>query len=232
MAALQVHPSTGEPQLVRTIVIDKVTAMTVTQSILTALLARERDPQRRGRRLDIAMLDVAIAFLWPDGMMQHALLGDGVRASAHMADGYAVRRTKDGFIAQMATSERQFGPMLAAIERPDIADDPRFETMDDRMARADELGAVIEEVFRTFTTAELVARLHANDVPCAGVTPVHEVHLDPQVTHNELLVEHDRPWIGMVREPLHPVWHDGARPPLPRHAPALGEHTAEVLAEL
>jgi crotonobetainyl-CoA:carnitine CoA-transferase CaiB-like acyl-CoA transferase len=232
MAALQVHPSTGEPQLVRTIVIDKVTAMTVMQSVLAALLARERDPLRRGSRVDVAMLDVAIAFLWPDGMMQHTLLGDGVRPAPHMADGYAVRRTKDGFIAQMAMSERQFAPMLAAIGRSDIADDPRFATMDDRLARVDELGALIEAEFVRYTTAELVERLHANDVPCAGITPVDAVHLDPQVVHNELLVEHERPWIGAVREPLHPVRYGGARLPMARHAPALGEHTDEVLAEL
>jgi crotonobetainyl-CoA:carnitine CoA-transferase CaiB-like acyl-CoA transferase len=232
MAALQVHPSTGEPQLVRTIVIDKVTAMTVMQSVLAALLARERDPLRRGSRVDVAMLDVAIAFLWPDGMMQHTLLGDGVRPAPHMADGYAVRRTKDGFIAQMAMSERQFAPMLAAIGRSDIADDPRFATMDDRLARVDELGALIEAEFVRYTTAELVERLHANDVPCAGVTPVDAVHLDPQVVHNELLVEHERPWIGAVREPLHPVRYGGARLPMARHAPALGEHTDAVLAEL
>jgi len=79
------------------------------------------------------MLDVALAFIWPDGMMQHTLLGDGVTEAPHMADGYMVRRTKDGWIAQMATSDRQFPPLCRALGTQYWMTDPRFATMADRI---------------------------------------------------------------------------------------------------
>ena len=56
------------------------------------------------------MLDVALSFLWPDGMMQHTLLADDGRVTPgpHMADNYLVRRTADDYIALLATSNTQF----------------------------------------------------------------------------------------------------------------------------
>jgi crotonobetainyl-CoA:carnitine CoA-transferase CaiB-like acyl-CoA transferase len=70
------------------------------------------------------------------------------------------------------------------------------------------------------------------DVPCAATTPVADVHLDPQVVHNANLVEHDRPWIGPVREPLPAMKFERTPRELGRHAPKLDEHTDEILAEL
>ena len=69
-------------------------------------------------------------------------------------------------------------------------------------------------------------------MPCAATTPVADVHLDPQVVHNANLVEHERPWIGQVREPLPPMRFERTPAALGRHAPKLDEHTDEILAEL
>ena len=69
-------------------------------------------------------------------------------------------------------------------------------------------------------------------MPCAIIQRVGEVHTDPQVIHNESLVEHERPWIGTIREPK-PAPRFGATPAeIGRHAPKLDEHTDEVLGEL
>ena len=83
--------ATATPSLIRNIVIDKVTAMTAAQSVLAALLARERGAG--GQHIRLSMIDTALAFLWPDGMMQHTLLADDgcVTPGPHMADGYVVR---------------------------------------------------------------------------------------------------------------------------------------------
>ena len=80
--------------------------------------------------------------------------------------------------------------------------------------------------------ADLVAALHAHDVPCALTTPIDRVHLDPQVVHNGTLVEHERPWLGAVREPRPPAHFSLTPTALGRHAPRLDEHTDEVVAEL
>jgi formyl-CoA transferase len=58
------------------------------------------------------------------------------------------------------------------------------------------------------------------------------VHLDPQVQHNGTLVEHERPWLGPVREPRPPAHFSATPTSLGRHAPKLDEHTDEILSEL
>ncbi len=230
MAALQRDPDTGAPALLRNIVIDKVTAYTVAQSVTAALLARERGAG--GQHVRVAMLDVALAFIWPDGMMQHTLLGDGVTEAPHIADGYMVRRTRDGWIAQMATSDRQFPPLCRALGTEHWMTDPRFATIVERERNLSVLADLMEAEFVRYPTVDLVKLLQSVDVPCAGVTPIDEVQLDPQVVHNQIIVEHDRPWIGRVREPRPAARYDTTPQAIGRHAPKLDEHTDEVLAEL
>ena len=230
MVALQADPTTGAPQLVRNIVVDKVTAYTVTQAVTAALLARERGAG--GQHVRVAMLDVALAFLWPDGMMQHTLLGEGVHAAPHIADGYLVRPTLDGHIAVMAISDRQFPALCRAIGTEAWLDDARFATMADRERNSPALQDVMTVEFARYTGADLVARLRAHDVPCALIVGVDAVHDDPQVRHNEVLVEHERPWIGTIREPRPAPRFEATPVAIGRHAPRLDEHTDEVLGEL
>ena len=231
MAALQTDPSTGEPALLRNIVIDKVTAYMAAQSIIAALLARERG--KGGQHVRLSMIDCALAFLWPDGMMQHTLLSsDLVTPGPHMADNYIVRRTTDGYIALMATSNSQFPGLCAALGKPEWLSDPRFATVADRDRNAADLNALMATEIERRDGTELVQALHGHDVPCALITAVADVHLDPQVQHNQVLIEHERPHVGLVREPRPPVRYSVTATALGRHAPKLDEHTDEVLAEL
>jgi crotonobetainyl-CoA:carnitine CoA-transferase CaiB-like acyl-CoA transferase len=232
MAAVQADPTTGAPALVRNIVIDKVTAMTAAQSIIAALLARARGVG--GQHVRLSMIDVAVAFLWPDGMMQHTLLADDGRVTPgpRMSDGYVVRATADGHIALLTTSDTQFPLMCAALGRPEWMEDPRFATMDARVRHGDELSEALGAELEARTGADLVALLHDHDVPCALVNAPSDVHLDPQVIHNGTLVEHERPVLGLVREPRPPVHYSVTATSLERHAPGLDEHTDEVLADV
>jgi crotonobetainyl-CoA:carnitine CoA-transferase CaiB-like acyl-CoA transferase len=230
MASLQ-RDSGGEPALIRNVVIDKVTAMAAVQSVLAAVVARLRG--QGGQHIRISMIDVALAFFWPDGMMQHTLLDtERVTPGPHMADNYLVRRTVDGHLALMATSNSQFPGLCAALGTETWLTDPRFVTLEAREANAAVLNELITAEVAKHTAADLVARLHAHDVPCAAVNPLERVHLDPQVQHNDTLVVHERPWLGTVREPRPPARYSATPTSLGRHAPRLDEHTDEVLAEL
>ncbi len=230
MAALQAD-SSGDPSLIRNVVIDKVTAYTAAQSVMAAMIARLRG--HGGQHVRISMIDVALAFFWPDGMMQHTLLDEGnFTPGPHMADNYLVRRTLDGHLALMGTSNSQFPGVCAALGTTEWLTDERFATMDARETNADELSDLITVEVAKHTGADLVARLHEQDVPCAVVNPLDRVHLDPQVQHNGILVEHQRPWLGTVREPRPPARYSATPTSLGRHAPKLDEHTDEVLGEL
>jgi crotonobetainyl-CoA:carnitine CoA-transferase CaiB-like acyl-CoA transferase len=228
MAALQ--GGDGPPQLIRNIVVDKVTAMTAAQSILAALIVR---PRVGGQHIRLSMIDSALAFLWPDGMMQHTFLDtDRVTPGAHMAADYVVRPTKDSYLALLPTSNSQFPGLCAALGTEEWRTDPRFVTLADRERNAAALSELITSEVARHDGAELVAALHANDVPCALSNAVHEVHLDPQVVNNATLVEHDRPWVGRMREPRPPAHFSATPTTLGRHAPRLDEHTDEILREL
>ena len=98
---------------------------------------------------------------------------------------------------------------------------PASQTLAAREANAEELHELIAAELLRHPGAELVERLHSHDVPCALVNPIDRVHLDPQVRHNGIVIEHDRPWLGLVREPRPPA-HFSTTPT------ALGRHCAET----
>ena len=232
MAALQADREGGDPALIRNAVVDKVTAYVAAHAITAALLARERSADRRGQHVRLSMIDTALAFLWPDGMMQHSFLDEGVTEGAHLADNYMIRATKDGHIASMAISDRQFPLLCRALGTEQWLEDPRFGSMTERERNMGALSPLIDEEFGKYTTEDLVERLHAQDVPSAATTPIADVHLDPQIVHNANLVEHEHPWVGRIREPLPPMRFEHDPRELGRHAPKLDEHTDEILHEL
>ncbi len=228
IAALQTDPD-GSPTLTRQFVIDKVTAVTVSQAITAALFQRERG--HGGQHLQIAMLDVGLWFFWPDGMMDRALQGDDITEAPHFSSVYEIRTTKDGHIAMVAAGNRTW-PGLCASFNPAWADDPRFATMEAREANVQALSDEFSKAIAKLTTAECLERMRAHDVPGASVAALGEVPSHPQIMHNDSLVIHDAGAAGMIREPRPPVaWMDGERI-LPGSAPHLGEQTDEILVEL
>lgn len=230
MAALQADPATGEPTLVRNIVIDKTTAGYATQSILAALFARERGAG--GQHIKLSMIDVAVSFMWPDGMMQHAFLDDSrVTAGNHIADGYKVYEASDGHLTLMASSRSQF-PGLCRALGTDWESDPRFSTLEGREQHGRELQALIAEQILPRRAREVIDALHAEDVPCSIIVPLDRVHLDPQVAHNGIVVDHERPHVGPIREARPPADFSATPVGLGRHAPRHDEHTDEVLTEV
>jgi crotonobetainyl-CoA:carnitine CoA-transferase CaiB-like acyl-CoA transferase len=229
MADSQADPRTGEPELVRNIVCDKASAWVASQAITAALFARERGAG--GQHVRLAMLDAAIAFLWPDVLQGHTYVGEGATAPASLAGFLSVRRTRDGFMTVFAISDREFEGLCRALGRPGLARDPRFADTSGRMRHADALAAIVDEATRARTNAELAERLAAEDVPFAPVNRVATLHEDPQVIANGLVVEMEHATAGRLRTPRPVARFDRTPASLRRPAPRLGEHGVEVLAE-
>jgi len=232
-AAHQADPETHEPAFIRNIVCDKSTALTTAQTITAALFARERGAG--GQHLKISMLHASIAFLWPDAMQNYTWLDAGsASGEGSMGRGTlpAIRQTADGHVAITAVGDSEYRGLCRALERPDLQDDPRFAEAGNRTRNAGELHEIVAPLTLALTTAELIDRLSAEDVPHAPVTPLATLHEHPQVVANALLHEDDHPVGGPMRAPR-PVGDFEKTPTeLRHHAPALGEHTDEVLAEL
>jgi crotonobetainyl-CoA:carnitine CoA-transferase CaiB-like acyl-CoA transferase len=230
MAALQADPADGRPRFVRNIVCDKSTALTTAQAITAALYARERGAP--GQHLRISMLDAAIAFLWPDGAQDQTLVGLEPRGAAASALTPQIRDTADGWLTFNFVQDHEFKGLARALERPDLLDDERFADPASRARNAAALHDLVNELTRTHATAELAARLRAEDVPFALVNRVEDLANDPQVVASGVLVESEHPRAGRMRTPR-PVPQFERTPCAVRHpAPGLGEHSAEILAEL
>jgi crotonobetainyl-CoA:carnitine CoA-transferase CaiB-like acyl-CoA transferase len=228
----QVNPEFAFPDLVRQLVADKATALTAAQAITAALLVRERGGG--GQRVTVPMLDSALYFFWPDGMMDHTWLGDGATPGTPLASVYNLTRTADGQLVYFVVSYDQFKGLFRALGHPEWCDDERF-TVSAMMANPEHyltLGALLTDAFAQQPTTEVLERMHDEDVPCGPVLSLDEVPLDVQVVHNQALVEWEHPVGGRLRQ-ARPGARFSVTPVEPRYTvPAHGEHTAEVLAEL
>jgi crotonobetainyl-CoA:carnitine CoA-transferase CaiB-like acyl-CoA transferase len=232
MAAVQREG--GEPRPIRQLACDKITALTAAQAISAALFARARG--RGGRHLELAMLDAAVAFLWPDAGADHILLGDGVAHQPTIGSRYSLLRVADGWASVTVLTDAEFRGFCRASGRADVADDPRFATLAARLANLPLLAKLLTEdlaeAVGKLTREEALARFSAEDVPCGVVRELDELHTDPQNVTNRTFEESEHPLCGRLREPRPPArFGRGALEPA-GPAPALGQHTDEILREL
>jgi len=230
LADIQRDGEAGRPRMVRTIVPDKLTAVTAAQAITAALLARERSGE--GQHLRLAMLDAMVAFLWPEGFSGYTFIGKEVTASRAQLAQDLIFATTDGWITAGAVSDDEWAGMCRALQRPEWRDDPRFRTAHDRVVNVAERLRLTAEVLATGSSEEWLERLAAEGVPCAPVLTRAEVIEHDQIVANRLIDEFDDPRGGRVRQPRPAARFEGTPAMIRATAPQLGEHTREVLAEL
>jgi crotonobetainyl-CoA:carnitine CoA-transferase CaiB-like acyl-CoA transferase len=229
-ADLQADPKTRRPQMIRTIVADKTTAIFAAQAITAALFARERTGE--GQHIRLAMLDTMIAYLWPEAMTQYTVVGREATTADPTARPDLIFETADGYITAGTISDSEWQGFCAASGRPALAEDPRFNTPGGRAVNATERILLMGEIIKERPTAEWLQQLDANDVPSAPVLRRNEVIANEQVLARELIVEFDHPDIGLVRQPKPAARFDRTPAQIQGPAPHIGEHSAAILAEL
>ncbi len=228
LASIQAD-ATGRPHMMRLIVPDKVTALTAAQAMTAALLARERTGE--GQHVRLAMLDAVVAFLWPEAMASYTFVSTkDVVVRPQVRD--LVFETADGYITVGVVSDAEWRGLTKALERPEWLDDARFKTPAGRVKYADIRLEMTAEVLTTRTSAEWLARLDAEQVPCAPVLRREDLFTDPQIAANHLIVESEHPTVGRMRQPRPAARFEKTPAELRSPAPLLGEHTEAVLAEL
>jgi crotonobetainyl-CoA:carnitine CoA-transferase CaiB-like acyl-CoA transferase len=220
--------------MIRQGVIDKATSYTTAQAVTAALLARTRTG--RGTRIDVSMLDVALAFLWPDAMMNHTALAPE-QVLPPVARSFRVTPTADGFIALVTLTPAQWSGLVEAMADADAdsapgggaGPGPDLTDTAARMKGGAEIMRAVRRRIAELPTAEVLDRLARADVPNAPVLALDELHLDPQIVASGTLVEHDHPIVGPVRQPAPAARFDEAVTPLGSPAPAAGAHGREIL---
>ena len=230
--AVQRNPEYPVPDLVRNVVADKASAYTVAQAITAALFARERGAG--GQHVRVPMLDASLAFFWPDGMMAHTMIGEGVAAGPTLYEIYRLQPTADGHLIYFAATDAEMHGLFRALGRPEWCADPRFGSLDGRRVPENfqALGAQLDAAFRSWKTRELLDRLVAEQVAAGAVLSLEEVLEDRQVRHNGAVFEREHPKAGRMREPRPPARFERTPSEPGRPAPLHGEHGDEILAEL
>ena len=230
VAASQRDPASGAPVVLASTVCDKLTALTAAQAVTAALFARSRDGQ--GRRVEVSMLDATLSFQWVDAMYNHVWVDEPPPALPEFGVNQRAWRTADGHVATMVPQQAEFAGMCAALGRPDIALDPRFASLPARYRHGGELRTLLEPLMAQFDKATLEARFRQHGAALGRVNERHEVLLDPQVQHNQAVVEVANGDGERVRVARSAARFDGQAQAPRQGAARLGEHSIEVLREL
>jgi crotonobetainyl-CoA:carnitine CoA-transferase CaiB-like acyl-CoA transferase len=215
------------PSMVRQGVIDKATAYSAAQAITAALLARAGTGE--GTRIDVAMLDVAIAFIWPDGMMDHTI-AEPDKELPPVSRSFRLTPTADGHISLVTLTAAQWDALVAAV-LDDADQAPDLSETGSRMASGGQIMRQVRARLATMPTAEAIERLSAADVPCAPVVGLADVPDHPQAAANGAAPAFEHSVLGQVHQARPAPLFDGEPSPLVPWAPAVGQHTDEVLAE-
>ncbi len=228
---VQADSATSRPKMVRTIIPDKVSALTTAQAITAGLLERERG-SGEGQHIKVAMIDATISFLWPEALGGLTMVGGEKNVRRGQLAQDLIFETQDGYITCGAVSDSEWKGMCAALEQPHWLDDERFSTPMGRVANAKERIDSMGDVLKSRTSADWLERLDANDVPCAPVLSRPEILENEQIKANKLISQYEHPGLGQIRQPRPGAKFsrsDMRKEPI---APALGQHSEEILRDL
>jgi crotonobetainyl-CoA:carnitine CoA-transferase CaiB-like acyl-CoA transferase len=230
-AATQAEPD-GPPTFIKQNAADKVSSLYACQAITAALFARASG--RGGQHLELGMADACVSFLWAEAAGNEVLLGsDGSMPSSFNA-GFSPMRFLDGWGIVVPTTDADFAGMCKALDVPGW-DDPRVKTVGERRKNRDVLEPIMDMCYAmaaNLTQAEAIERFERERVAFAMVLSAAEMVDDPHAQAIGMFEEFDHPVVGRARLPRHPTQFHATPATLGFGAPALGQHTDEVLVEL
>jgi crotonobetainyl-CoA:carnitine CoA-transferase CaiB-like acyl-CoA transferase len=201
--------------------------------VCAALLHRERTGE--GQSLDLSLLNGTIFSAIPrDGETLRSGKAPPRLGSGHPAFvPYRNFKGSDGtpFFLSCFT-EKFWSSVCDALERPDLKDDARTRSNVDRCRNRDFVDTELQAIFATRTTQAWLERLATFNVPSAPVQDLHQaLRHDPQVRHNQTIVQVEHPRAGAVETLALPVNFHGTPAQYHRPPPMLGEHSVQVLRE-
>ena len=222
----------GPPTRVGVAITDYLAGLYAMNGILLAL--RDRDETGLGQHVDIALLDAMTSAL---ALPANVLFATGQELGRegndhHSLTPYEAVHVSDGLVMVAVGNQRLWHQFCQAIGQPELETDPRFVTNTDRMRHRGELKTQLDAGLAGLTRDQLIGRLRAHAVPCGQVRTVAEALADPQLAARDMVVELAHPELGTVRLLGNAIKLSRSPAVIHRPPPGLGEHTAEVLAEL
>ncbi len=227
---------TGEPDgasmKLGVAIVDICTGLLATISVLSALEARNHTG--RGQRTEVTLHDTGLLML-ANVAANHLASGavPGRYGNGHPnIVPYRTFRAADGEVAVAVGNDAQFRKLTVLLGRPEWADDPRFARNRDRVEHRDLVDGMVQEVIATRTRADWIELLDDAGIPSGPINDVAEALSSSQTRGRGMVTEVSHPALGLIRMLGLPIVQEGTPATIRRHPPLLGEHTAEVLADL
>ncbi|RYF60806.1 MAG: CoA transferase [Comamonadaceae bacterium] len=191
-------------------------------AVLAALYDREKTGL--GQLLDVALMDCVLNMLMYE-------VQESQFPAKKQRNVYKPLRTSDGYIMLPLVTQKNFMAMFDAIGRSDMKTDPRFSTAAARMESWNEIFTILDSITFLKSTDEMLQVLNAAGVPVARYRQVRETLNDPQLqSRGALSTVSDR--VGSFTVMNQPFLMSNASISANSHAPSLGEHNAEIFAEI
>jgi crotonobetainyl-CoA:carnitine CoA-transferase CaiB-like acyl-CoA transferase len=229
IATVQAGSDEARPRLIRTILPDKLTAITAAQAILAALLSRSKT--RKGQHVRLSMLDTLISFLWSSDMNRHTFISEADRGEKAASKIDLIYNTKDGYMTVAVNTNREWLGLAQALEHPEWLEDNRFSTPNLRAQNIDIRLELIQEVLARKSTEHWIDRLNKERVPCSPVLTRQEMLDNEQVQANSIIVEYAHEKAGPIRQARAAAQFSLTPTAKPVGAPGLGQHSKEILLE-
>jgi crotonobetainyl-CoA:carnitine CoA-transferase CaiB-like acyl-CoA transferase len=210
-------------------IVDMGAGMWSVIGILAAL--QERGHTGRGGIVDTSLYETGLAWM---SILLAAYLADGNIPARHgsgvdMIVPYQAFAARDGYLMVAAGNDNLFRRLAAVLDRPGLAEDPRFRSNKDRVVHRRELIPLLADIFATRTRADWAERLEAAGIPNGPINTLDQVVADAQTA--ALGIIQGRPGSSggdLLRLVGLPLSFDGVRPPFAKAAPELGEDNAAL----
>ena len=221
----------GEPRYVPTIVADKTSSLTVLSSVLAALVHRERTGE--GQAVEVPMMESVVAYVMVEHLYGETFIPpiESAGYKRILARWRRPFQTKDGFLAVVPYTDTHWRTFFEIAGRPDLLTDPRFQSLESRLANIETLYEELGKIVATRSSAEWLEALERANVPATIVNTLESLFTDPQLEATGFWKTVEHPTEGTLRMPDIPATYSKTPGDIRRLQPRLGEHSLEVLRE-
>ena len=220
----------GPPEPIRSVVVDKVTAYSAAMAMMAALMQRERHGGG-GQKVNVNMLDAFASFMLAEQMYDYAFPESG-RPTETVNNLYQPLQTSDGYVIGLVGRDSHFKGFMAALDRPDLAQDERFSSTMLRFMHTKDLMRAVQPQALKMTKAEFLGLMRKHQVPFGPVNSIDDFLDDPQVIHNKSYVDHHDPDVGIIRTMNSFARFERSPSRTDGRSPKAGEHTDALLDRL
>jgi crotonobetainyl-CoA:carnitine CoA-transferase CaiB-like acyl-CoA transferase len=219
------------PRYAPIIVADRSVGQQVASAVSAALYRRERTG--KGQRVDVPMFEHLLQMVLGEhlgGYTFEPQLGEPGYARM-LAPDRRPYRTRDGYVCALIYNDKQWKAYFDVIGKPEMFSDPKFSSQEVRSKNYDHAYAFVAEEMKKRTTDEWLAAFEAADIPVQRMNSLADIVADPHLAATGYFRTIEHPTEGRIRSMAVPSEWSESAPEYRRHAPRLGEHTREVLAE-